>query len=144
MGAFAEVKARRWDLSSYFRRWSLLVVGECAGAVAWCRWTYYIHWISDRGEVNVARQNHRCRIIPDPINESSDIMSMKKVFEYCALGNFDCRLPAEGTKRLLAVATIYADTANSASLARPCLLLIWTNRFAGNTLKPKLARTQVL
>ncbi len=37
-------------------------------------------------------------VIPDPYNEANDVMSMNKVFEYCALGDSHRLLSAEGDK----------------------------------------------
>jgi hypothetical protein len=40
-------------------------------------------------------------VIPDPFNEANDVMSMNKVFEYCALGIPTACYPLRETKRLL-------------------------------------------
>jgi glycosyltransferase involved in cell wall biosynthesis len=40
-------------------------------------------------------------VIPDPLNEANDLMSMNKVFEYCALGIPTACYPLKETKRLL-------------------------------------------
>ena len=41
-------------------------------------------------------------VIPDPFNEANDVMSMNKVFEYCALGIPTACYPLKETKRLSA------------------------------------------
>jgi glycosyltransferase involved in cell wall biosynthesis len=63
-------------------------------------------------------------IIPDPINEYNDKISMNKVFEYSALG-----LPSVGynlseTRRLLGGDGRYAEDSTPLGLARACLVLI--------------------
>ena len=40
-------------------------------------------------------------VIPDPYNEANDLMSMNKVYEYCALGIPTACYPLKETKRLL-------------------------------------------
>ena len=40
-------------------------------------------------------------VIPDPFNEANDVMSMNKVFEYCAVGDSDRLLSASGDERLI-------------------------------------------
>ncbi len=63
-------------------------------------------------------------IIPDPINESNDIMSMNKVFEYSALGIPTVAYRLRETTRLLGDAAVYADGSDPAALARACLRLM--------------------
>ena len=63
-------------------------------------------------------------VIPDPINESNDIMSMNKVFEYCALGIPTVAYKLKETTRLLGDAAVYADTPDPSSLAKACLRLM--------------------
>lgn len=63
-------------------------------------------------------------LIPDPINESNDKMSMNKVFEYSALGIPTVSYPLKETKRLLGNAAIYAKSPDPASLAASCLRLM--------------------
>jgi glycosyltransferase involved in cell wall biosynthesis len=63
-------------------------------------------------------------IIPDPLNEANDLMSMNKVFEYCALGIPTACYPLKETKRLLGEAAIYAPSADPAGLAEACLSLM--------------------
>jgi glycosyltransferase involved in cell wall biosynthesis len=63
-------------------------------------------------------------IIPDPFNEANDVMSMNKVFEYCALGIPTACYPLTETKRLLGEAGVYAPTLDPAGLAEACLRLM--------------------
>jgi glycosyltransferase involved in cell wall biosynthesis len=63
-------------------------------------------------------------IIPDPFNEANDVMSMNKVFEYCALGIPTACYPLTETKRLLGEAGVYAPTLDPAGLADACLRLM--------------------
>jgi glycosyltransferase involved in cell wall biosynthesis len=63
-------------------------------------------------------------IIPDPVNETNDKMSMNKVFEYCALGVPTVAFPLTETKRLLGDAGLYAPTPDGEGLARACLELM--------------------
>lgn len=63
-------------------------------------------------------------IIPDPVNEYNDKISMNKVFEYSALGIPSVSYDLTETKRLLGPAGHYADDATPAGLARACLPLI--------------------
>jgi glycosyltransferase involved in cell wall biosynthesis len=63
-------------------------------------------------------------VIPDPINEANDVMSMNKVYEYCALGIPTACYPLTETKRLLGEAAVYAQTLNPAGLADACLRLM--------------------
>jgi glycosyltransferase involved in cell wall biosynthesis len=63
-------------------------------------------------------------VIPDPFNEANDVMSMNKVFEYCALGIPTACYPLRETKRLLGEAGVYAPTLDPAGLATACLRLM--------------------
>lgn len=63
-------------------------------------------------------------IIPDPVNETNDKMSMNKVFEYCALGIPTVAFPLTETRRLLGDAGVYAPTPDAEGLARACLELM--------------------
>jgi glycosyltransferase involved in cell wall biosynthesis len=63
-------------------------------------------------------------VIPDPLNEANDLMSMNKVFEYCALGIPTACYPLRETKRLLGEAGVYAPAHDPAGLAHACLSLM--------------------
>ena len=63
-------------------------------------------------------------VIPDPYNKANDVMSMNKVFEYCALGIATACYPLRETKRLLGEAAVYAPTIDPAGLAEACLTLM--------------------
>jgi glycosyltransferase involved in cell wall biosynthesis len=63
-------------------------------------------------------------VIPDPLNEANDLMSMNKVFEYCALGIPTACYPLKETKRLLGEAGVYAPSPDPAGLAQACLSLM--------------------
>src|SRR3984957_12085977 len=63
-------------------------------------------------------------VIPDPVNEANDLMSMNKVFEYCALGIPTACYPLKETKRLLGDAGVYALSPDPAGLADACLSLM--------------------
>jgi glycosyltransferase involved in cell wall biosynthesis len=63
-------------------------------------------------------------VIPDPLNEANDLMSMNKVFEYCALGIPTACYPLKETKRLLGDAGVYAPSPDPAGLAEACLSLM--------------------
>lgn len=63
-------------------------------------------------------------VIPDPVNECNDKMSMNKVFEYSALGVPTVAYNLSETRRLLGGTARYADSATPAGLARACLALI--------------------
>jgi glycosyltransferase involved in cell wall biosynthesis len=63
-------------------------------------------------------------VIPDPLNEANDLMSMNKVFEYCALGIATACYPLKETKRLLGEAGVYGPSPNPAGLAEACLSLM--------------------
>ncbi|MBV8593922.1 MAG: glycosyltransferase family 4 protein [Caulobacteraceae bacterium] len=63
-------------------------------------------------------------VIPDPYNEANDVMSMNKVFEYCALGIPTAAYPLRETQRLLGAAGCYATSFEPAGLADACLRLM--------------------
>jgi len=63
-------------------------------------------------------------VIPDPFNVANDVMSMNKVFEYCALGIPTACYPLKETKRLLGQAGVYATTLDPDGLAEACLTLM--------------------
>jgi glycosyltransferase involved in cell wall biosynthesis len=63
-------------------------------------------------------------VIPDPLNEANDLMTMNKVFEYCALGIPTACYPLKETKRLLGEAGVYASSDGPAGLADACLSLM--------------------
>jgi glycosyltransferase involved in cell wall biosynthesis len=63
-------------------------------------------------------------IIPDPINEYNDKISMNKVFEYSALGLPSVAYNLSETRRLLGAAGRFSDDATPLGLARTCLTLI--------------------
>ena len=63
-------------------------------------------------------------VIPDPVNEANDVMSMNKVFEYCALGIPTAAYPLTETRRLLGGAGVYATRAGPEELADACLKLL--------------------
>jgi glycosyltransferase involved in cell wall biosynthesis len=63
-------------------------------------------------------------VIPDPLNEANDLMSMNKVFEYCALGIPTACYPLKETKRLLGEAGVYAPSHDPVGLADACLNLM--------------------
>lgn len=63
-------------------------------------------------------------IIPDPVNEYNDKISMNKVFEYSALGVPSVSYDLSETRQLLESAGAYADDATPEGLARACLTLI--------------------
>jgi glycosyltransferase involved in cell wall biosynthesis len=58
------------------------------------------------------------------LNEANDLMSMNKVFEYCALGIPTACYPLKETKRLLGGAAVYAPSPDPAGLAQACLDLM--------------------
>jgi len=63
-------------------------------------------------------------VIPDPVNEYNDKISMNKVFEYSALGVPPVSYDLTETRRLLGDAGTYATDATSDGLARACAALI--------------------
>jgi hypothetical protein len=58
-------------------------------------------------------------VIPDPFNEANDVMSMNKVFEYCALGIPTACYPLRETKRLLGQAGVYVPTLDPPGSPQP-------------------------
>ena len=66
-------------------------------------------------------------IIPDPVNEYNDKISMNKVFEYSALGIPSVAYDLSETRQLLGATGQYADDATPEGLARACLPLIDNN-----------------
>ncbi|MGE3874321.1 MAG: glycosyltransferase family 4 protein [Parvibaculaceae bacterium] len=63
-------------------------------------------------------------IIPDPVNEYNDKISMNKVFEYSALAIPSVSYDLSETRRLLGAAGIYASEATPKGLAEAALALI--------------------
>jgi glycosyltransferase involved in cell wall biosynthesis len=63
-------------------------------------------------------------VIPDPVNEYNDKISMNKVFEYSALGIPCVAYNLTETRRLLGDCAFYANDATPEGLARACLPLI--------------------
>jgi glycosyltransferase involved in cell wall biosynthesis len=63
-------------------------------------------------------------IMPDPVNEYNDKISMNKVFEYSALGIPCVAYNLTETRRLLGDCGFYADDETPSGLARACLPLI--------------------
>ena len=74
-------------------------------------------------------------VIPDPYNEANDLMSMNKVYEYCALGIPTACYPLRETKRLLGDAAVYAPTFDPTGLAEACL-----NLMKDETMRKRCAR----
>lgn len=63
-------------------------------------------------------------VIPDPVNDYNDKISMNKVFEYSALGVPSVAYPLSETRRLLGDAGTYAQGDTPADLGRACLTLL--------------------
>jgi glycosyltransferase involved in cell wall biosynthesis len=63
-------------------------------------------------------------VIPDPVNDYNDKISMNKVFEYSALGVPSVAYPLSETQRLLGDAGTYAQGETPADLGRACLTLL--------------------
>ena len=63
-------------------------------------------------------------VMPDPVNEYNDKISMNKVFEYSALGIPCVAYNLTETRRLLGDCAFYADDATPQGLAQACLPLI--------------------
>jgi glycosyltransferase involved in cell wall biosynthesis len=63
-------------------------------------------------------------IIPDPVNEYNDKISMNKVFEYSTLGIPSVAYPLTETRRLLGTAGVYATGSEPSDLAAACFRLI--------------------
>lgn len=59
-------------------------------------------------------------VIPDPVNEYNDKISMNKVFEYSALGIPSVAYPLYETRRLLGSAGVFASGSNPTDLADAC------------------------
>jgi hypothetical protein len=70
-------------------------------------------------------------VIPDPYNEANDVMSMNKVFEYCALGIPTASYPLRETKRLLGGAGVLCPDARSGRARRGLPKLVAGRRAAG-------------
>jgi glycosyltransferase involved in cell wall biosynthesis len=66
-------------------------------------------------------------LIPDPVNEFNDKISMNKVFEYSTLGIPIVAYPLTETQRLLGDAAVYAKSADPSGLAAACLELMSDN-----------------
>jgi len=60
-------------------------------------------------------------VIPDPVNEYNDKISMNKVFEYSALGIPSVAYPLSETRRLLGRAGVFAADSAPSDLAHACL-----------------------
>jgi glycosyltransferase involved in cell wall biosynthesis len=63
-------------------------------------------------------------VVPDPVNEYNDKISMIKIFEYSALGVPTVAYNLSETRQLLGATAEYSDDATPAGLARACLTLI--------------------
>jgi len=63
-------------------------------------------------------------VMPDPVNEYNDKISMNKVFEYSALGIPSVAYPLAETKHLLGDAGVFSQTAEPSGLAQACLELL--------------------
>ena len=63
-------------------------------------------------------------VIPDPVNEYNDKISMNKVFEYSALGIPSVAYDLSETRHLLGATGQFAEDATPEGLARACLVLI--------------------
>jgi glycosyltransferase involved in cell wall biosynthesis len=72
--------------------------------------------------------SHMCSfdigVIPDSFNEYNAIISMNKVFDYCALGIPTATYPLKETRRLLGAAGVYAPTFDPPGLSDACLRLM--------------------
>ena len=68
-------------------------------------------------------------IMPDPVNEYNDKISMNKVFEYSALGIPCVAYNLTETRRLLGECALYANDATPEGLARACVPLITNDAF---------------
>lgn len=73
-------------------------------------------------------------VIPDPVNEYNDKISMNKVFEYSALGIPSVAYPLSETRRLLGDAGLYAASSDPSDLGEACLRL-----FEDDALREKCA-----
>jgi glycosyltransferase involved in cell wall biosynthesis len=63
-------------------------------------------------------------VMPDPVNEYNDKISMNKVFEYSALGIPSVAYPLTETKHLLGDAGVFSRTTEPDGLAEACLELL--------------------
>jgi glycosyltransferase involved in cell wall biosynthesis len=63
-------------------------------------------------------------VMPDPVNEYNDKISMNKVFEYSALGIPSVAYPLAETKQLLGDAGLFSRTAEPDGLAEACFELL--------------------
>jgi glycosyltransferase involved in cell wall biosynthesis len=63
-------------------------------------------------------------VMPDPVNEYNDKISMNKVFEYSALGIPSVAYPLAETKNLLGDAGVFSQTTEPGGLAQACLELL--------------------
>jgi glycosyltransferase involved in cell wall biosynthesis len=75
-------------------------------------------------ELMAAMSTFDIGIIPDPVNEYNDKISMNKVFEYSALGIPSVAYDLSETRQLLGTTAQFADDATPEGLARACLPLI--------------------
>ncbi len=75
-------------------------------------------------ELMAAMSTFDIGIIPDPVNEYNDKISMNKVFEYSALGIPSVAYDLSETRQLLGATAQYAEDATPEGLARACLPLI--------------------
>lgn len=73
-------------------------------------------------------------MIPDPVNDYNDKISMNKVFEYSALGIPSVAYRLTETRRLLGEAALYAPSPDPSGLAAACLRL-----FQDGSLREKCA-----
>jgi glycosyltransferase involved in cell wall biosynthesis len=63
-------------------------------------------------------------VMPDPVNDYNDKISMNKVFEYSAFGIPSVAYPLAETQHLLGDAGVFARTAEPDGLAEACLTLL--------------------
>jgi len=75
-------------------------------------------------DLHAAMSSFDIGIIPDPINEYNDKISMNKVFEYSALGVPTVAYDLSETRRLLGATAQYSEEPTPRGLARACLKLI--------------------
>lgn len=119
-------------IRSGFRDFRAVVVGdgpaldqvrELAKFLALCDFIAFTGYLS--GETLLAHvSGFDIGVIPDPCNEANDVMSMNKMFEYCALGIPTACYPLKETKRLLGEAAVYAPSLDPAGLAEACRSLM--------------------
>lgn len=99
---------------------SVRALADDLGVAEYITFTGYL-----RGEALLAAlSTFDIGIIPDPVNEYNDKISMNKVFEYSALGVPSVSYSLTETRRLLGSTGSYAEDATPAGLARACLPLI--------------------